>query len=380
MAAQLAASVLLAAVLLGTAGAEDSLRMVHAVFRHGQRTPQDTYPNDPYVNYSFSPVGWGLMTTEGKRQQYEQGRFLRARYGSLLGDYYSPDIVAMQSTGVDRTQMSAQLEAAGMWRPVGWQRWNPDLDWQPVPVYSQPLSHDTLLLVRTSCPKYHLERARVLNSSEVQEYINSLNASELYAYLETETAMKFTDPDDVQSLYSTLKAEEEFKLTLPEWTRNVYPHRLYDLTVFSFILNSYNKELQRIKGGPLLKKILEDSKAKADGTLKPAGRKMFMYAGHDSTVTNLMQALGVWDPQLPVYNILALLELHEAPDGAGHAVKVYLRNTTEAEPHLLRIPGCDTLCPLDQFVELTRDVVPTDLAELCKVDDPNFVEPSAAPP
>lgn len=30
--------------------------------RHGERTPQDTYPNDPYLNNSMEPYGWGQLT------------------------------------------------------------------------------------------------------------------------------------------------------------------------------------------------------------------------------------------------------------------------------------------------------------------------------
>lgn len=39
-----------------------TLELVHIVFRHGARTPVDTYPNDPYVNDSFTPTGWGHVT------------------------------------------------------------------------------------------------------------------------------------------------------------------------------------------------------------------------------------------------------------------------------------------------------------------------------
>lgn len=30
--------------------------------RHGARTPADTYPNDPHVNETFKPYGWGHIT------------------------------------------------------------------------------------------------------------------------------------------------------------------------------------------------------------------------------------------------------------------------------------------------------------------------------
>ncbi|GAB0088472.1 hypothetical protein DMENIID0001_029020 [Sergentomyia squamirostris] len=38
------------------------LKLVHLLFRHGHRTPADTYPNDPYFNETFTPYGWGHLT------------------------------------------------------------------------------------------------------------------------------------------------------------------------------------------------------------------------------------------------------------------------------------------------------------------------------
>lgn len=38
-------------------------------------------------------------------------------------------------------------------------------------------------------------------------------------------------------------------------------------------------------------------------------RKLFLFGGHDSTITNLLRALNVWDIQNPDYGITVLLEL-----------------------------------------------------------------------
>jgi hypothetical protein len=73
--------------------------------------------------------------------------------------------------------------------------------------------------------------------------------------------------------------------------------------------------------GPLLKKIINDTQAKAEGKLNPPGRKMFMYAGHDSTISNLLSSLKVWDPQIPDYGIMILIELHSNKMGK-HDIKV----------------------------------------------------------
>lgn len=89
---------------------------------------------------------------EGKRAQFEQGRWLRRRYDRFLGELYHPDVMAAQSTDVDRTMMSAMLTMAGLWPPGPEQQWHPDLAWQPVPIRTQPLDQDDVsTLTYCSC-------------------------------------------------------------------------------------------------------------------------------------------------------------------------------------------------------------------------------------
>lgn len=49
----------------------DSLKIVHIIFRHGQRTPADTYPLDPHVKNKFEPYGWGQLTNVSILQVFE---------------------------------------------------------------------------------------------------------------------------------------------------------------------------------------------------------------------------------------------------------------------------------------------------------------------
>jgi len=94
--------------------------MVHAVFRHGDRTPIDPFPTDPYRDAGLWPVGFGQLTSLGKSQQLQAGRWLRERYAGFLGPQYSPDQIYIRSTDVDRTLMSAQSLLAGLFPPEGW--------------------------------------------------------------------------------------------------------------------------------------------------------------------------------------------------------------------------------------------------------------------
>lgn len=117
--------------------------------------------------------------------------------------------------------------------------------------------------------------------------------------------------DDVQDIYTTLKAEESFNLTLPSWITEYYPEKMEFASGFSYYLTSYNDQLRRLKGGPLLKKITEDWKAKRDGTISPKSRKAVLYGGHDFTIANILGALKLLEPHTPDYGVAVLLELYK---------------------------------------------------------------------
>ncbi|KAL1123351.1 hypothetical protein AAG570_002436, partial [Ranatra chinensis] len=341
-------------------------------FRHGQRAPADTFPTDPHINQTFAPNGWGQLTNEGKMQQYEQGQFLKKRYGHFVGGQYRPELIEAWTTDVDRTKMSMQLMMAGLLPPSGEDVWNKDLNWQPVPSSHEKLSKDTLLLVR-GCPRYAEAMDALLKDPEIKTKLDSYK--ELNEYLTEKTGMPINTPDDVQSIYSTLKAEEDYGLELPEWTKSVYPEKMKEATEFSFIMNAYTRELQKIKGGPLIKKILEDAKAKAE---EKSQKRLYAYAGHDSTISNVLLALKMWDPQVPVYNIMIIFELHQIEDKYG--LKVFLRNTTTHEPYPLTMPGCQHFCPLDEVVKLSEDIIPDKLTEACKAKDSSYTPPKDSGP
>ncbi|XP_032663280.1 prostatic acid phosphatase-like isoform X2 [Odontomachus brunneus] len=321
------------------------------------------------------PYGWGQLTNRGRINQYNQGLFLRERYNDFLGTSYSPNVFYLQSTFVDRTKMSAMLEAASLWKPNKEQLFKPDLPWQPVVLFYQKQSEDTLMLVWNTCPRYTELRGSVNNFSEVQEVYRNNEA--LFKELTNFTGMQIENADDVSSLYATLAAEEGVNLTLPEWVKDYYPDKLIPLTLYSLKFNTYNDDFRRLKGSPLLKKIISDMLAKKEGTLQPKERKMFLFIGHDSTVVDLLNTMYIWHNQLPHYNIMTMIELHE--DKGEWNVQIFLRNTTAHEPYPLTISGCTAVCPLEKFVEILRPVIPNNWDEECKVDG-NFVTPPAPLP
>ena len=81
--------------------------------------------------------------------------------------------------------------------------------------------------------------------------------------------------------------------------------------------------------------------------------KMLMYSGHDTTISYVLNTLGVFNGLAPPYASLVMLELLHRN---GWKVRISYRNDTTLDPYALTIPGCHELCPLHLFKILTSNV------------------------
>jgi hypothetical protein len=87
----------------------------------------------------------------GKYQHYELGQWLRQRYSEFLPEAYSREDIYVRSTDVDRTLMSAASNLAGLYPPEGDQKWNENLDWQPIPIHTVPEIMDEVIMYSLYC-------------------------------------------------------------------------------------------------------------------------------------------------------------------------------------------------------------------------------------
>ena len=71
---------------------------------------------------------------------YQLGEFVRKKYNDFLGPNYRKKEVYSISTAVPRTQMSLQLVLASLFPTSNskYQRWNKNINWQPVPMKYPP--------------------------------------------------------------------------------------------------------------------------------------------------------------------------------------------------------------------------------------------------
>jgi len=351
------------------------LKLVSLVYRHGERTPINPYPNDPYKDRSFWPAGFGQLTDKGKERHFELGQWLRERYSDFLPEQYVWDDIEVRSTDVDRTLMSAQSNLAGLYPPIH-KRFNPSIAWQPIPVHTLPQELDALLSSHAKCPRFEQLQDELLNSDLFKDIYKE--NSDLFQYISHHAGQNITDVVGLDYVYDTLFIENNWNRTLPEWTKNIpggsFPGgRFKALRDFSFTIDTFTPELKRLKGGPFIKKVLEDSDKVMTGKMDPPGRKMFMYSAHDTTVAPILHTLGVFDPPIaPNYAACILMDLIER--NSQYYIKISYYNETTRGPYELSVPGCDHLCPIEKFRDLMKDYIPADWKAECGFAVPNELE------
>jgi len=353
------------------------LKLVHVVMRHSVRAPVSTYPKDPYINQEFAPNGWGQLTLDGIKDAYKVGEFLRNRYGAFLGDKYKASEYLSQSTGVDRALATLMSVNAALWKPHKDQKWTHALDWLPVPVHSQPLDDDMLLLVRRDCPQYNIELKNVENSEDVASKLAYYK--DLFKYVEEQSGQKMENFYDIEDIYSTLLAEKNYGLDLPAWVDNHFP-KMEEAAANSFLLKAYNSKLKRLKGGVLVKKLMHDwMQVSSDKPVSTVTQKMFLYGGHDTTISNLLSALNIFKPQVPDYAMAVIFELYYDRETKQYGIEIYTK-VRDKDPEQMTLPGCEKFCSLAKVIELTKPIIPIDWEAECATDQTDYVAPAQSGP
>ncbi|EFX74583.1 hypothetical protein DAPPUDRAFT_251804 [Daphnia pulex] len=333
--------------------ASNTLRLVHMLYRHGDRTPVRPYPLDPYLNLTHWPVSWGQLTKEGKERHFKLGQLNRERYGDFLSETYNPDEIYVRSTDVDRTLMNL------------------------------------LLVLESECPRYDELLAQLNSSPDVRKRMDS--NKEMLDYLAVKSGLNMSEIDDIEYLYDTLFIEDRFNKTLPEWTTKYFPSPMKEFSDFSFEMKAYNLEMQRLRGVATPKgmtlvvifltrrclsfissSVVEHLGAYAQSKLTPPNRKLFMYSAHDVTVATFLSALNIFNGIQPPYASMVLVELHE-PKPNDFYVKILYKNVSDdgRNPEVLSLPGCTRFCPLDKFFQLVQNATSDDIKVECKLVKPD---------
>ncbi|XP_072387066.1 venom acid phosphatase Acph-1-like [Diabrotica undecimpunctata] len=333
-------------------GAHAELLAVVQIFRHGQRTPVNFYPNDPYQDSSYwGELASGQLTNEGKRQHMKLGEFTRNRYSNFLSQKYDPSFFYAQTTDVDRTHMSAQSNIYGLF-PVSTrdQQWQNKINWQPIPVHPANKATFSTSFYPDNCPAYTKELSAVLNSQEFATY--DLENSELYKYLTNNSGSTVTDILSVSNIWDPLKGEDSVGFGLPAWTKSVYPEPLRTLVGRFFEAFTHTTTMKRLVIGPFLNEVVTYLESMAANP--SSSYKFKMYSGHDTNVASVLNAFGAFSPGFPpAFASTIYIELHK--ENWKNVVKVFSKDGDNIKQ--ISVNGCELSCPLSSFRQYLSDII-----------------------
>ncbi|XP_015117678.1 venom acid phosphatase Acph-1 [Diachasma alloeum] len=340
------------------------LQLVHVVFSHKFYAPVETTNGTIFpgiLDYQHFLEQAVDMDNKAKMDMFNLGVFLRQKYDPFLGKIYHPDFMQMRTTEYVLSMISGMLVNAGLWPPAEVQKWKQDLDWQPIPTEYEPAERDTLLMGYL-CPTFKAEE------EELNGNFSSVKAGheEFFKYINSHYEKELKTPWEIAMLYSCLETIAAQNVTLPPWASHIFPNgEMENVTLAAYETLSKTRLQKTLNGGPLLKKILNDSLAhqNRNGTSK---LKLLMYSGEDRNVMALLQNLGAWTPHILKQGASIIFEVHRDSNSPEYTIKMsYLTDVDSYKLVPLKLNDCGEYCPLTKFGSILKDILPTDEKFIC---------------
>ncbi|CAF1055359.1 unnamed protein product [Adineta steineri] len=340
-------------------GQEMELIAGHVLFRHGDRTPIQSYPTDPMKEKDW-PNGYGQLTIAGIEQHHRLGQYLRTRYGSILSSNYTASEIVVRSTDYDRTLMSAQSNLIGLY---GLKNVSDDtIPIQPVPIHTVPMDKDFLLAV-SDCPKFE-ERGNEVYQTDEFKKMNTYYEP-FFQKLEIWTNISNITLYNTWNIPDTIGAHIHNKA--PAWADDAVRKNLTDINDFLFYYPYSNDDAKRIYGGPVIQDIWLNMNNSRHGN---SYRKFKMYSAHDTTISAALAFLHINYPHQPQYASALFVDLYK--QNSSYFVKVeYLNVTDSNKPYPYVLDGCSTAeCPFEKFTDIYKPLFPGTFEAECMKMNP----------
>ncbi|KAJ8982224.1 hypothetical protein NQ317_013526 [Molorchus minor] len=325
---------------------DSELVSVAVLFRHGDKTPTTSFPNDPYFNISYWPMGLGQLTKKGKLRQYQLGKWLRNRYSNFLPEEYVSKDVYVRSTDVDRTLMSAAANLAGLYPPTDSETWNKDLRWHPIPIHTVPKGEDQVLYMETECTKF----TRLYNAQYNGSFFEDVNKkyADFYKQVSNLTGWDIDDVHFFAQLQSALYVYSNHNSSyLPDWYDSLDKEKMAYLAGLNYVRYTFTQELKRLGAGPFFDyltghfdRMVEDAEA---------GPKILMLSGHESTVAAALNVMGVFDYKAPEFASSVIWELRKTSLGVFYVNVFYKKNSSMEVPEKLELEACSFDCFYESY-------------------------------
>ncbi|XP_014231272.1 venom acid phosphatase Acph-1-like [Trichogramma pretiosum] len=334
------------------------IEQVQVIFRHGDRAAGqiEVYKTDPYDDI-YRRSGYGQLTEQGMRREYQLGLLLRRRYDELLGPVTRYDSYFARSTDYERTKMSLQLVLAGL----NSRRRYDELYWTPVPVKYVERQLDFMRIV-TQCPRFRKLFDELEATPDLRAKFRRYES--FYAYLRNVTGLTTRRLFTPYVLYTNVHSALQMGLGLPDWCAAEHMEQLREIAAMLFDALVATEEMRRIAVGPTIDEILNNVYEQERGVNE--ARKMYLYSGHDINLATFLRA-HEFDrvPDDCSYGSAVIIEKLRGNDDE----RVYLRMmyydgmTEELRP--LKMPDCGYECPLEDYRRLVEPLLPTAEVRYC---------------
>ncbi|CAD6191783.1 unnamed protein product [Caenorhabditis auriculariae] len=297
------------------------LKFVQVVWRHGDRSPTDTFPTDYFQEsaWKFGGGGWGQLSPLGMSQHLRLGKRLRARYVtggtySFLPPVYDSKVMYQWRICWECTDRADITVLQALIFPQ-------DDDWPtgfvPVPIHTVDYDTDYIANMDCICQRRDWLWEMAQKSDEVSAWENSDQVAGLMKNLTVLCGKSYAMADLWVVADSLLIEQIYFNATLRQqnsWFNDDLYNQIVNVNDQSYfyqygvfknpvMMNGLDigKELQIIRAGSLLNDLSMhiqlksdcSSAAKKDGCDWINGLKYYVYSAHDETVYSLLVALGI---------------------------------------------------------------------------------------
>nr|CAH7742760.1 unnamed protein product [Callosobruchus chinensis] len=397
------------------------LKSVVVLFRHGDKAPTTSFPNDPYFDRKYWPMGFGELLDKGKLRHFRLGQWLRSKYADFIPVKYNRSDVRVFSSDVDRALMSAQCNLAGLY-PLNKIGANPkesnrlrlqdlnqteetkilqtentgnlgksgddlkdieiqkvghnqderieliqleELSWQPVPIHTAPDNVNGILRAIIGCPTYNRLYEELVNDSFLKNITQRYK--EFYSLVSNLTGWKIDDLHYFAQLQSIFYVYKEANPNyLPIWHPLINTNDLEYLAALHYSRISFNEKLAKLSTGIFFNDILEHF----DQVVSPSdyNRKLYLISGHEENLAAIMHTMGVYEYRVPKFASAIIWELYEVE--GKHYINMLYRESDDYMKNLTM--NCnDTKCDYDWFRNKLKPILmaPGDRKKECDIKE-----------
>lgn len=266
----------------------------------------------------------------------------------MFGNTYSEKNIHILSSNVSRTILSATSTVKGIF--------STSLDNQEslngcdIKIETIGKKEDNMFYENKPCKRIEDLQSDLLKSEPFASIMNST----FYEYLSNASGTPINDLEWAFFLYDTLDIEANHNLQLPEWTKNIYPEKLEHQALYYLLLKTYNGYLTRLKVGLIWDRIMTFLNIFISNPNNSP--KIFLISGHQQTLVNILNSIGVFDHHPPSFSSSIIFELWR-----NNAKKYYLETYFKNDTHFIsfNFSNCSKKCDLLTIVKILEPITIT---------------------